>query len=238
MNPITADRIREVVVCIAGDIAAGLGARPRMVSSNERDLWIELSCCVLSSQVPYGMAKAAARRIDESGVLCERRALNQEVLKRKLTELLSEPFSADGIERRYRFPNIRASQIAAAFWTVREQWGSLCELLSDKSDARKARAGLVMHVPGIGPKQASMFLRNGAGCLDLAILDRHVLRYMRAIKLCSTEVSHVATINCYEHYENHLQDHAESLGYPVGLLDWAIWIVMRTACRIDRQWAS
>lgn len=238
MNPITADRIREVVVCIAGDIAAHISACPQTGPNNERSLWIEMSCCVLSSQVPYELAKAAALRIDEAGVLWAHRSLKQELLKRKLTELLSEPFSADGTERRYRFPNIRASQMAAAFWTVRKQWGSLCELLSEKSNARNVRACLAMHVPGIGPKQASMFLRNGAGSFDLAILDRHVLRYMAAIKLCSADVSQVATIKRYEKYENHLQDHAESLGYPVGLLDWAIWIVMRTACRMDRQWAS
>jgi len=238
MTSITADRIREVVVCIAEDIAVRLGSRPRSTQINDRELWMELTCCVLSSQVPYDLARAAALRIDETGVLCKRQFLKQEKLRDELAELLSTPFPFDGRCRRYRFPNIRARQIAAAFCVVRKEWGSLSELLSHHSDARIARSWLVTNVPGVGPKQASMFLRNAAGSYDLAILDRHVLHYMRAVKLCSVEAPHVATISRYEHYENQLQRHAQSLGHSVGLLDWAIWIVMRTASRIDCRWAS
>jgi N-glycosylase/DNA lyase len=238
MNSITADRIREAVVCIAGEIAARVGGRPRTTPTDDRGLWMELTCCVLSSQVPYDLAKAAALRIDETGVLCKRESPEQEILRQELVALLSTPFPFEGRCRRYRFPNIRANQIAAAFWAVREEWGSLSGLLTRNSDARLARSWLVENVPGVGPKQASMFLRNVAGSFDLAILDRHVLHYMRTVNLCSVEAFQVTTIGRYERYEIQLQRHAESLGHAVGLLDWAIWIVMRTASRIDRRWAS
>jgi N-glycosylase/DNA lyase len=238
MNSITADRIREAVVCIAAEIDARVGRRPRTRPTNDRELWMELTCCVLSSQVSYDLAKAAALRIDEAGVLCKREPPEQEILRQELVELLSTPFPLDGRCPRYRFPNIRASQIAAGFRAVRDEWGSLGELLSRNSDARLARSWLVAHMPGVGPKQASMFLRNAVGSFDLAILDRHVLHYMRTVKLCSVEALHVTTISRYERYEIQLQRHAQSLGHPVGLLDWAIWIVMRTASRIDRRWVS
>lgn len=238
MKPITANRIQEAVVCIAADIKARVEKHPRAIALNDQGLWLELTCCVLSSQVPYDCAKAAALGIHESGILYKSEPSELETLQLELADLLSTPFLVDGSFRRYRFPNARASQIAAAFHAVRDEWGSLVELLSRHSDPRITRSWLVANVPGVGPKQASMFLRNAAGSLDLAILDRHVLQYMRAVNLCKVQAWQVSTISRYERYEVELQRHAESFGHAVGLLDWAIWIVMRAASRIDRQWLS
>jgi N-glycosylase/DNA lyase len=238
MNVITADRIREAVACIAGEIEERLCGAPHSSTCDERALWRELTCCVLSSQVPYDLAKAAALRIDEVGVLRKSEPVEHETLRRELLELLSTPFSYNDSHRRYRFPNIRANQIAAAFCAIREESGSLAELLDRYRDPRRARVWLVANVAGVGPKQASMFLRNGAGSYDLAILDRHVLQYMRMIELCVVTNSDVTTIRSYERCETELRRHAKSLGYAVGLLDWAIWIVMRTASRLDQRWVS
>jgi N-glycosylase/DNA lyase len=77
-----------------------------------------------------------------------------------------------------------------------------------------------------------MFLRNANGSYDLAILDRHVLRYMETMNLSSQANNNVTSIGKYERVEMQLREHADSLGYAVGLLDWAIWIVMRSASRI------
>jgi N-glycosylase/DNA lyase len=238
MNSITADRIREAVSCIAGEINDRMGSQPRAINCNERELWRELACCVLSSQVPYDLARAAAHRIDTAGVLRKSELAEQKTLKQELLALLSTPFSVNDSCRRYRFPNTRASQIASAFCVVREESGSLAELLDRYVDVRCARSWLVANVPGVGPKQASMFLRNAARSYDLAVLDRHVLHYMRTIGLYTVTNSDVTTISRYERCEAQLRRHAESLGHAVGLLDWAIWIVMRTASRIDRRWVS
>jgi N-glycosylase/DNA lyase len=238
MSSITADKIRKAVACIAEEISNRLSVRPKTTSYNEQQLWMELTCCVLSSQVPYDLARAAAHRIDETGILAAADFPEQKPLRLDLLNLLSTPFSLNNRNCRYRFPNIRASQIAAAFCRVREEPGSLNELLGRYQDMRCARSWLVMNVPGVGPKQASMFLRNAAGSYDLAVLDRHVIHYMRTVKLCTVLSSDVATITRYERCETQLRKHAESLGYAVGLLDWAIWIVMRTASRIDRKWLS
>jgi hypothetical protein len=68
MNSISPRRLEYAVSCIAAEIGARLleASKLRVL---ERDLWNELTCCVLSSQVPYEMAKAAAQRINQSGVL-------------------------------------------------------------------------------------------------------------------------------------------------------------------------
>jgi len=76
-----------------------------------------------------------------------------------------------------------------------------------------------------------MFLRNIGRSYDLAIIDRHVLRYMQATGLISDQVP-PSTLLQYEALEKRLTDQARIAGYPVGLLDWAIWIVMRAAKQV------
>jgi N-glycosylase/DNA lyase len=233
MNNISPERIEKAVSCIAAEIGHDFLEAPKR-RVDERDLWTEMTCCVLSSQVPYDLSRAAAQRINDSGVLCLDGPRRPGVLRAKLAELLSTPLHVNGAYRRYRFPNSRADQIASGFCTVYEEFGSLGELLRCHSDARCARVWMVVHMPGVGPKQASMFLRNTAASYDLAVIDRHVLRYMYMVDLCTSPESDVTTIDKYERCEIQLQRYASSMGYPVGLLDWAIWIVMRAASRINK----
>jgi N-glycosylase/DNA lyase len=234
MITISPARLEKAVSCIAAEISDRLFARPSPCV-DERSLWAEMTCCVLSSQVPYDIAKAAAQRINDAGVLWLVGPQCQSTLKTKLFELLSTPLHFGSGCRRYRFPNSRADQIASGFCTVYDEFGSLSELLRRHDDPRRARAWMVAHISGVGPKQASMFLRNAGASYDLAVIDRHVLRYMQVIKLCKKSESDVATIYKYENREMQLRHYAESVGYPMGLLDWAIWIVMRVASRIEQQ---
>ena len=76
-----------------------------------------------------------------------------------------------------------------------------------------------------------MFLRNVGVSYDLAILDRHVLNYMSALGIYAGSNLSIGCLTRYRQYEVVLRDHAEDLDCPVGLLDWAIWIVMRVASR-------
>ena len=235
MNSISANRLRGAVTCIAAEIETRVSSGQKATIVDDKELWRELTCCVLSSQVPYEMAKAAAERIDEAGILGQSEPPERAILKEQLVRQLLAPLPFDSAVRRYRFPYSRAGQIAAAFFVVREAHGSLAGFLHHQNDVRFARAWLATHVPGVGPKQASMFLRNAAGSFDLAILDRHVLHYMKTIDLWPETDLDVATISKYERCEARLREYADALGHPVGLLDWAIWIVMRTASTISSK---
>lgn len=205
----------------------------RSVPPDERELWRELSCCLLSSQVPYEMAQTAAIAVERSGVLTESRYRSVESVYETLTSTLSAPLEIGGARRRYRFPRIRARQLAATWAEVRLQGGSLQDLLQSFQVAEDARRWLIMHAPGMGPKQASMFLRNIGKTYDLAVLDRHVVCYMREVGLTAVTALHVARLQPYLALEATLRRHSSVVGYPVGLLDWAIWIVMRIARRED-----
>lgn len=197
---------------------------------DERHLWFELSSCILSSQVPYALAVAAADAIDTRGLLLNDN-FGVESLTQRLTEILSTPLIVEGRPRMYRFPVARARQLAATRTVITEENCSLRDLVDSFQDATEARAWFVKHVPGVGPKQASMFLRNVGVSYDLAILDRHVLNYMSKLGIYSGTNFFISGLTQYLRHESVLREHAHAMDCPVGILDWAIWIVMRVANR-------
>ncbi|MFC0104511.1 8-oxoguanine DNA glycosylase [Sphingopyxis terrae] len=220
MSSPSPDRLQGAVAALCPEIEQRVRRNERPHS--ERELWRELSCCLLSSQVPYDLADAAAQAIDREGLL-----LSGHVDPAAIEALLSAPLDLAGRLRRYRFPVARAAQLAATHQAVIDEAGGLVSLLDSFVDAGVARRWFVTRAPGFGPKQASMFLRNVGYSYDLAVLDRHVLNYMLALGL--TQDRPPGTLTNYRRWEAQLTDHARELGYPVGLLDWAIWIVVRTA---------
>ena len=195
--------------------------------ADERALWWELSVCVLSSQVPFALAIAAAEAIDRSGVLyCSR---NDENVRDAIHGILRTHLKVGGRERLYRFPSVRAVQLERIHSSVLTNADSLTALLAGFATANHARRWLVDNAHGLGPKQASMFLRNVALTYDQAIIDRHVLDYMSLTGLHLNGGSAVSSLKHYLPLEDVLRVHAEHLKCPVGILDWAIWIVMRIA---------
>lgn len=232
MSGIAPHRLEHAVAAICPDIEARVAScRPEL---NERRLWWELSCCLLSSQVPFSLAVAAADAIDRHLLLLDE-AAETTVLMPTLADILSQPLSVNSRHRFYRFPTVRANHLAATRVAVTRAAGSLGALLVALGGATEVRAWFVGNAPGIGPKQASMFLRNAGISYDLAILDRHVLNYMAALDLYRDTKRPISGLAQYRHHEATLRSHADDMGFAVGLLDWAIWIVMRAARRTHTE---
>lgn len=219
------DRITFAIQTILPDIAERVSVGGQV---DENVCWWELSCCILSSQVPYTLASAAADAIRLTA-LFRSGAADEEHLRSTLQEVLEAPLWVEGKERRYRFPFCRARQLASAHSVITTTNSSLCNLLSSFPNAEQARAWFVANVPGLGPKQASMFLRNTGLSLDLAILDRHVVRYMSALGLADGDRATLSRLEDYRLIEERLRAHISTTGSQVGLFDLAIWIVMRVA---------
>jgi N-glycosylase/DNA lyase len=102
-------------------------------------------------------------------------------------------------------------------------------ILAASANEREARDSLVRIAVGIGPKQASLFLRNIGYAANLAILDSHVLRYMRWLGMVRSIPRSLQSVRAYEVLEAKLVAYASAIGYPLKFIDEAIWIVMRVA---------
>lgn len=222
----TPERIRHAVGVVGTEIDRQLSADATQPWTESR-LWTELACCVLSSQVPYETAQAAAARLGASGLFLEEGIVPRD-LEIALADLLRRPFDIGGASRRYRFPDSRARQLTATVVKVRREAKGLSELLRSFGDIEVARAWFVTHAKGLGPKQASMFLRNVGASYDLAVLDRHLINYMVMMGL-TVDPKPMRSMADYRRDENLLRSHAADFGLPVGFLDWAVWIVMRVA---------
>lgn len=188
----------------------------------------ELVACILGSQVRYEMALSALKRIENSGLLDDKWwYCISDNFESKVFDLLSGNTLLDPDKFCYRFPKIRAHQLTKARNTLAGQ--SLSQWLCITSDPKCMRQKLVINISGLGPKQASMFLRNIGKSYDLAILDTHVIRFMNMKNLLHTKPVNIGTLSSYERVEKIFVDYADTLGCPVGYLDLAIWATMRAA---------
>ncbi|WP_028670692.1 DNA lyase [Saccharospirillum impatiens] len=225
MNRYTPAELFRAVEAICPDIELHT---MNFTKATERSLWWELSTCILGSQVPYDLAVSAANKIENSALLLQEESYF-EALYQSLFDLLSTPLDVGGNLRKYRFPESKARQLASARLTIAKTYGSLSDFLNGFDNAFEARSWLIGNVKGLGPKQASMFLRNVGVSYELAILDRHVLNYMSAVGIYAGKEPSISNLEKYKSHEAVLKKHAVELGCAVGLLDWAIWIVMRVA---------
>ncbi len=97
-------------------------------------------------------------------------------------------------------------------------------------DPRATREWLVRNCSGLGPKQASLFLRKTGYSDSLAVLDTHLIRFMRQTGLCSCDEA-PPRLRAYERLETVFATYAASVGIALSRLDVAIWIVMRVASK-------
>ena len=225
MNAICTEQLDSAIGALCPEIWSNMQSVSETEHSEEK-LWEELVCCVLSSQVKFELSQAVTQNLKRNGLL------DLEVLdysyEDQLGEVLRSPVIVDGHSIKYRFPNSKAKQIAAARQNIYGNGMSLREILYKYSESSELRATLVKLVPGLGMKQASMYLRNVSNSFELAVIDSHVLKYMNVMDLVEKVPSTISKAQ-YLVKENKLTKYAEKFDYPVGCVDYAIWIVMRVA---------
>jgi N-glycosylase/DNA lyase len=96
---------------------------------------------------------------------------------------------------------------------------------------------LASEVSGLGPKQASLFLRNIGYAAHVAVLDVHVLTYMSLVGLTEVPMKSVSTVRKYEALEDAFIKHAYSFGHAPDRFDLAVWVVLRIAKEEKTTWA-
>ena len=174
------------------------------VNKEDSTVWfVELVYCLLTA---YSSA--------ERGQLCVNALHDCGALLHGSVEEVAETLKKQG----HRFADRRAEYIVAA----RRLAPTLKETIRGFGASGEAREWLVENVKGLGWKEASHFLRN-VGCLDVAILDRHVLSNMRGHGLIPDDGPKGLTKRRYLEYEQILRKVADRLGMPLGKTDLYLW---------------
>lgn len=213
---------------------------PSWARMNEDDLWRELVACVLGSRVRFEVAHSALERVEKNRLLCQQRrsSLFDQYEQDVSNALSGRVFTEDGAATRSRYPffRVRAKQIRRAAERLYRTHGSVREFLEDARDIREARRRLASEVSGLGPKQASLFLRNIGYAAHVAVLDVHVLTYMSWVGLTDAPVKSVSTVRKYEMLEDSFIEHSYSFGYTPDRFDLAVWVVVKVAKEEYKSW--
>jgi len=190
----------------------------------EEALLFELAACILGSRVRYEVARTSAERLLADGLFsatwrgsCE--TYEREVAVRLLSNNQAEP--------RYPFAQSRAPQLAKTVHAFRRSGFALTDLLNGATSPRQTRQILIGRALGIGPKQASLFLRNVGVGEDLAVLDSHILKYMEGVGLLVGASVPANSLSRYEEIERRFIGYSIGLSIPSTILDVVIWSVMR-----------
>ena len=206
---------------VAREIFAS-GVRPTADGFSEADLWREAVSCMLGSAVRHEQAQEALEALGRAGLL-DPGCLPPDCCE--LEEFVFEVLTSDRLSVRYRFPRSRAGQIARAAQALYWSNWSLTEILQATDDPREMR-GILIGIPGLGAKQASLFMRNTGVSWDVAVLDCHLLRYL-SWQGASGVLSASCSLARYEQLEDLLRVDADRLQVPLGELDRVVWLVMR-----------
>lgn len=233
--------INHTILHICSEISAAPAPSGDWRSMTESELLHEMAMCVAGSQMRFEVAVAIADRLRDDALLQPIAAKKgSQVLEDHLLASLQEPVTVpmpDGTCRihRPRFKNRLASLLASTMHGIyaqsQSQSQSLLGILRQADDAKSARQALIEAVFGFGPKQASLFLRRIGYCADLAVLDVHVLDYLRLARGLCVAPSRLGRIATYEEVEDIFREVASGFGHSVGHVDLATWLTMRVAKR-------
>lgn len=117
-----------------------------------------------------------------------------------------------------RFHNVKSTRLLH----IREIYPQLYPMLiSDRKDIRTLRANVLQMIPGLGLKESSHFLRN-IGVQGLAILDRHILKHLKSLKIIG-RIPKSLTPKRYIAIENKWLKYSKEIGIPMDELDLLFW---------------
>lgn len=203
---------------------------------SEEVLFYEAAVCIFSSQMLFEHALAMADLVKKLGLLRKSAVVADfELYIQNLTEVFSKPFeiTKNGETRRImpRFKNRLPKLLSKTAQTIYFNGRTIKSILVSASNALHARELLMHNVSGFGPKQASLFLRRIGYCTELAILDTHILDYLRLTSDIDLKPSTLSRLKWYENVETEFKRISKNFGYGIGCVDLAMWITMRVAKR-------
>jgi N-glycosylase/DNA lyase len=185
---------------------------------NNEDIWRRLLFCILSSQVNTRAAVSATDSIlNEVPFFQEQIGVSQVYAKAK--GILSRE------DVKYRFPDHRSRNIAHSWFTFAQVENNLYDYLESFDSEVAAREWVTGLFPGLGFKQASMFLRDIGYSIRLCIIDTHILWYCSCLGHHSKQP---LTPKRYMAIEDFILSQSDRFGVSPNIFDAAVWVAVRT----------
>lgn len=175
------------------------------------EIWHELSFCIVSSQERTRRALSASAALfgGYDKLTAERDTLGT------VRAILADHYVS------LRFINRKSEHLAASWNLMMDHAQLLTRIDESFSCPSDARQFLIETFPGLGPKQASMLLRNIGYGADLAIIDTHVARLSSMILRCD------AKSDSYFSVESRLRVFADERKINLQTLDVILWSCSR-----------
>jgi thermostable 8-oxoguanine DNA glycosylase len=146
--------------------------------------------------------------------------------------LLKNPTSGEIelVASKHRFPNQTRSRLVSIFANGASLLESTVKWLDNPTCVLQNRKLMSNAVPGLGPKQSSFLLSCSGYGQNIAVLDRHILRYLQLIGLVNLDLQ-LTSWKKYENTEMQFLTYSHSKNVRPDALDLAIWITMKAAGR-------
>lgn len=223
-------KIQDTVLKVSQEAERLIPNNTRMIS--EVKLLSELTLCILSSQEKYEIAISALRELRKHNALFVPQTKNEFYkVKTRIKSILKNPVSfklnKKTYTRRLRFFNKKSDNIIKSIQSIYLNKYKIKEILKDHSNTHDARKAIIKHTHGLGPKQASMFLRNIGFKGEFAVLDKHVIDYMKMLGLTNFSIPSFSNLTTYQTVENILKVYASTYHLSLRHLDLGIWTTMR-----------
>jgi N-glycosylase/DNA lyase len=176
------------------------------VKGRDEEIFGELAFCILTPQSKAKVCCKAIERLKETGLLFRG---SQEEIKEKIKDV--------------RFKNKKAEYLVRArnFFSKN---GRVCikPFLSQFKDTHACRDWLVKNIKGMGYKEASHFLRNIGFGEKIAILDRHILKNLKDLKIIE-DIPESLSKAKYLDIEKKMASFSRQIDIPLPHLDLILW---------------
>ncbi len=176
------------------------------LKGKDEEIFEELAFCILTPQSKAKVCCEAIERLKEQGLLS--RGSNKEI--------------KEGIKY-VRFKNKKADYLVKARNFFLNN-GMVCikSTLSQFKDTHQCREWLVKNIKGLGYKEASHFLRNIGFGEKISILDRHIMRNLKDLKIIE-DVPESLSKAKYLAIEERMAAFSKEINIPLSHLDLILW---------------
>jgi N-glycosylase/DNA lyase len=209
--------LEHLVSTLSADMHSSCLSVPSFaVERRPEEIWRQKVFCVLSSQFNAQRAAAISDKIVRSIPFFDSPPIH------KIEDECFQFLSSGSIG--YRFPKMRARQISLCWFPFFQIKDEYQEYVRSFGSEDAARDHITETFPGIGYKQASMFLRNIGASRNLSVIDVHVLFYLRT---CHNWEVNQLTPRRYRLAENILREDAYRYGLDLSVFDTIVWSASR-----------